>query len=177
MLLSIPPTNDGAFELPECPDGAGLWPYAALDAAGTLHLAETATEMVAAGLPGYTGIDDDDEALYARYDSLVELAEVLQNHLASQACADGRWDPSEADEDELSAVYGPRDTPSSLATWAGVVPLVAVATDYQPFTDRPAPSGRIIWVDPSSELSYLRSLHTIGVIELFVRGEAAAAVS
>lgn len=153
------------------------WPYAALDPDGTVRLAETATELVAQAIDGYEAMSDDD-ALTARYDSLVELGDRLQEHLRSEAAKTGMWDPGAADENTLTALYQPRGDPIGPlpGEWECPVPLVAVTTDYQPFTDRPAPTGRVVWLDPSNELVYLRTLHEIGAIELYVHvaGEVAA---
>lgn len=167
MLVTIPPNNDPAFALPEHPDGEP-WPYAALDAEGVVTLSDTATELVAKAIEGYDTMGDD-AALAARYDSLVELGERLQEHLRSAACVDGRWDPAAATEETLTALYRPRTVAfTEAAAWEHEVPLVAVSTDYQPFTDRPAPTGRLVWLDPSTELTYLQTLDRIGAIELHV---------
>lgn len=172
MLVTIPPTNDPDFRLPEHPDGEP-WPYAALDAEGVVTLSDTATELVAKAIDGYDTMGDD-EALAARYDSLVELGELLQEHLRSAACIDGRWDPATATEDTLTVLYRPRTVPlTETAVWEHEVPLVAISTDYLPFTDRPEPSGRIVWLDPSTELTYLQTLDRIGVIELHVHSGGA----
>lgn len=178
MLVSIPPSNDPNLELPSPPDGLDAWPYAVLDAGGTIHLADSATDLVAYGIPGYTEIstDDHEAALYARHDSLVEFAEVLQDYYRSTAAETGRWDPSSSTEDELTALYQPRTSPFGARSWDGEVPLVLFSTDYEPFTSRPAPDGRIVWLDPSTELTYLRSLHEIGVIDLHLHvGDAEVA--
>jgi hypothetical protein len=47
-------------------------------------------------------------------------------------------------------------------------PLVLIAPDYQPYTGRPAPTGRIVVLDPSTEVSFLRPLDTLGIIEFLV---------
>jgi len=174
MLVTIPPTNEPGFRLPEHPDGEP-WPYAALDAEGVVTLSDTATEMVAKAIDGYDTLSDD-EALAARYDSLVELGERLQEHLRSAACIDGRWDPTTATEDTLTVLYRPRTVPIDAVVWDHEVPLVAISTDYQPFTDRPEPTGRLVWLDPSTELTYLQTLDRIGAIELHIhRGDAKVA--
>jgi hypothetical protein len=48
------------------------------------------------------------------------------------------------------------------------VPLVLMTSDYVPFTERPAPTGNIFWLDPTTELTYLRSLDRLGVMKLLV---------
>lgn len=55
--------------------------------------------------------------------------------------------------------------------WQHVVPLVLIATDYLPFTGREAPTGNVLWLDPSTEVTYLRSLARLGILEFRVHGE------
>lgn len=51
-------------------------------------------------------------------------------------------------------------------TWNRVVPLVLVSSDYHPYTLVPAPTGNIIWLDPRTEESLLRTAITAGALQV-----------
>ena len=53
--------------------------------------------------------------------------------------------------------------------WIEDVPLVAIATDYSPFTERPTPTGRVVMLDPSSEMGYCLSLAALGLFEFYTK--------
>ena len=118
-----------------------------------------------------------DEALGMRYDFLVELARRTQQSIVDQAVKSGDLDLTGLSDDATTALFCDRTRPfEGLAGadgqwthhWDLAAPLVLIATDYQPYTHRPTPNGRIVWLDPSTEPSFLRSLDTLGIIELRV---------
>ena len=43
------------------------------------------------------------------------------------------------------------------------MPLVLIETDYEPFTQRPLPTGNIAWLNPYTEETFLESLDVAGV--------------
>ena len=156
------------------------WPHAVLhaDRAGDLMLtvADTVTELLDALIPGYADMPEtprgDAQALAARYVHAVAVATAVQADVACQAAAAGGLDPAAEDEDTLTALFADRTEPfvgagpptGDSPTWTHGVPLVLIGTDYAPFTDRGRPTGRIIWLDPSTETGYLHSLAEIGMI-------------
>lgn len=168
--------------LQEAPARAGetRWPHAVLhaDRAGDLMLtvADTVTELLGALIPGYADMpgtpQGDVQALAARYDHAVAVATAVQADVACQAVARGTLDPAAEDEDTLTALFADRTEPMVGAgrptgdspTWSHEVPLVLIGTDYAPFTDRGRPTGRIIWLDPSTETGYLYSLAEVGMV-------------
>jgi hypothetical protein len=52
------------------------------------------------------------------------------------------------------------------------VPMVLIDTDYEPFTPRPRPEGRVIYLRPAQEHDYLASLAEAGLIQYLVSDEA-----
>jgi hypothetical protein len=182
-------TTRAGEEVPEH-DGGDPWPYAVITHDGSTHFSDTATELLVMAIPGYPADTTDsndrgddgvlhsvesDLALIARYDDLVSYADALQQTFVAGAVEDGLLDLSLLDESILTAMLGERMVPyephiDGLPTeWpANLPPLVLVATDYEPFTDRPMPTGNLVWVDPSTELTYLQSLNNIGIITLMV---------
>lgn len=155
-----------------------------VDGSGRMHFADSAAELVCKDLDGYAAIPDTDEghdeALIRRYDHLIAMSEVAQQWMADEAAKRGLLKLEGADEYELTAIYSPRTTPfegipigggRKNYDWQANPPLVLCATDYVPYTNRTMPTGRIIWVDPSTELSYLRSLANLGLVEFYVLNE------
>jgi hypothetical protein len=63
-------------------------------------------------------------------------------------------------------------TPCSHAEWRQAVPMVLIDTDYEPFTPRPRPEGRVIYLRPAQEHDYLASLAEAGLIQYLVSDEA-----
>lgn len=123
------------------------------------------------GLEGYAHIPDTDEGAERAFTTLLDhaynVARTMQEGLAAAATNDGRWDPAEAVEDELTAILGDRRDPISLdGPWQHPVPLVLVASHYAPVTDTPVPAGDVILLDPADELIYLKSLDRAGLIKL-----------
>ena len=194
MLISLGPNEP--VSLPPHPDGPGGWAYAVVDDEGQVVFADNAGELVALVILGYGDIpgndEGHDEALAVRYEALVEMADRSQRYLVDQAAESGLFDPLEADEETLTALFAPRTRPweghaaapltgtSPTASrpgrnlvWRDRVPLVLIATDYEPYTDRPKPTGRALFLDPSTEISFLRSLDALGLIKLLAAGPAA----
>jgi hypothetical protein len=180
MIATVEPCDTrGTVGLPH-PDG-GDWLYAVLDGSGALTLSDSASELVGTAIPGYLNLPevdaDHDEALGMRYDFLVELARRTQQSIVDQAVKSGELDLTALSDDATTALFADRTQPfDGLAGsdgawtyhWDLAVPLVLIATDYQPYTHRPAPNGRIVWLDPATEVSFLRALHTLGIIEFRV---------
>jgi hypothetical protein len=178
MIATVEPCDArGTVGVPH-PDG-GEWLYAVLDGSGALTFSDSVSELVATAIPGYmnlpAGDGGHDAALGMRYDFLVELARRTQQSIVDQAVKSGELDLTGLADDTTTALFADRTRPfEGLAGsdgawtyhWDLAVPLVLIATDYQPYTHRPAPNGRIVWLDPSTELSFLRSLDTLGIIEL-----------
>jgi len=46
------------------------------------------------------------------------------------------------------------------------VPLVLVDGDYEPWTDHPVPTGKIVWVNVVEEQALVASLHELGLVKL-----------
>jgi hypothetical protein len=174
MLMSVPLTEadiDAAM-LPPHPDG-GAWPYAVILASGDILVADSVTELVAAGLPGYGDLPDDeegfDQALIARYEDLVGHAAAFQRQLMSVAHETGTVDLSSLDDDTVTALMAERTIPvEDIFEWTCVVPLVLISTDYIPYTDRPVPKGNVVMLDPITDVTYLQSLSKIGALRFFV---------
>ncbi len=190
MILIVPPTDRDSAP-PAHPEG-GTWQYAGVALSGQTYFADSVTEIIEATLPGYASlkfVDDagrvefleegDDVALVMRYEDLISHATGYQEAIVNAAVEKGAFIPSEVSEDVLTALLAERivpfegiplnDDPADPRVeleWDCEVPLVLMTSDYAPFTDRPEPTGNIIWLDPTTELTYLRSLDRLGVMKL-----------
>lgn len=172
MIMSIPLTETDDVALPPHPAG-GTWSYAVVTSSGDTLVSDSVTDLVAAGLPGYADLADDeqgfDQGLIARYEDLVGHAAAFQRQLVSTAHDTGVVDLQSLDDDTLTALMAERSVPvEDIAEWTCPVPLVLIATDYIPFTDRQASTGNVIMLDPLTEVTYLQSLHKIGVLRFLV---------
>lgn len=136
-------------------------------------LADTRTELVADLIKDYADLPDSDEgnadALVARFETGVHVADQFQQIIAAQHVEEGKFDTKVESEDTLTAIFTPRrEKLGEIAPWTHVVPLVLISTDYAPFTEVPAPEGNILWVNPYTETTFLNTLNDLGVIELFI---------
>lgn len=165
---------DGAWYVDDHPDG-GRWThylhrYDLPDGSPESDVfADSATDLVAALITGYDAFplteQGDEDALIARYEHALMVAATAQGALVQDAIVGERFSIDTASEDVLTALFQDRLIPFEERTWDQPVALVLIATDYAPFTSRPRPEGLVIWLDPSVETAYLRSLDTIGMID------------
>ncbi|GAA4035553.1 hypothetical protein GCM10023063_20110 [Arthrobacter methylotrophus] len=136
--------------------------------------AETRTELTAELIDGYAELPETEEgdtgALYARYRASVQIANTLQQVLAASAVEEGTFDPSTQSEDALTAIFTDREQKiDEIAEWTNQdVPLVLVATEYAPYSTATRPAGNVLWVDPFTETTFLKTLSDIGIVELIV---------
>lgn len=195
MIVIIPADEAAAVNAtpPEHPSGR-KWQYAAVKLDGTTYYADSVTEIIDATLDGYAELKHVDEngeaeffdqgndlALVMRYDDLVGYATGLQEQIVKTHIEEREFDPASVSEEVLTALFAEKivpfegvplsDDPANTdmdLSWNLEVPLVLMTSDYSPFTDRMVPDGNIVWLDPTTELTYLRSLDKIGVMKLLV---------
>jgi hypothetical protein len=148
------------------------------DGATRRAYADTVTELLAALIPDYLAVSDDETRLTRRIVHAVHTQVALQAALVADLGLRGCHD------DDTKVLLAPRDTPPALTVWAAPVPLVLVTSFYQPAGPLPRPRatappggrvGRLLWLDPDSEARYLRSLHDAGVVHLHELARASSA--
>ena len=180
MPATIATGPDTETRLPARPDGSP-WPLLLVHG-GDMTGADTAGELLAVLMPGYQNLPDDDadhdaaghdeaghdEALWRRYESAVATASQLQETLLATAAVHGDFDAAQAGEGTLTALLADKTVPTSCTEWRCAVPLVLIDTDYAPFTPRPRPDGRVIYLRPAQEHDYLASLAEAGLIQYLV---------
>ena len=181
--ITIPSTEVDVTP-PEHPDGEE-WLYLAMWPNGDVLYSDNLGELVVETIQDdrYKDLIDDDsdaandECLIMRYEELVNLANKVQAYLVSEGADRGAIDLLQVGEDALTALFQDRSVPFAgvdrdgvvSSEWIEDVPLVAIATDYSPFTDRPAPTGRVVMLDPSSEMGYCLSLAALGLFEFYTK--------
>lgn len=170
MLVTIPAdapvtTADGSAALPDYPHEGGQWRYLLFQPDGEALVSDTATDLVARiiGLE-YDGLPDTDaghdEAFGLRYDFMVSFAAFFQTIRIQDAIYAQGFDLEETSEDVLTILFQERTVPfenrdGSTPVWNHVVPLILISVDYVPYSERPKPSGNIIFLDPYTETSFL----------------------
>ena len=181
------PATEADIAPPEHPDG-GEWLYLVMWPNGELLYSDNLGELVVETIQDdrYQDLLDDDsdeahdECLVMRYEELCHLGAKVQDYLVGEGADRGTIDLSQAGEDVLTALFQDRHVPFAGVhrdggpsfEWTEDVPLVLVATDYAPFTERPTPTGRVVMLDPSSEMGYCLSLAALGLFELYVNFSA-----
>lgn len=165
------------------PAGHAGFRYAMDHGDGETTLSDNLSELIAKTIPGYGQFGDDDEghdsAAFARAQHLAQVASAVQASLIREGmAATPGFDPGSASDDVLTALSQDRRLPfegvpgpdgTIRYEWTESLPLVLVSTDYHPFTSRVAPTGEVVLLDPATELSYLLTLHSLGLIGFYVR--------
>lgn len=164
--LTAPETVSGS---PTRDDGT-LHRYELVYAGHTRRVyADTESTLVDVLIPGYAAMTEQQQ-WEARLSYMIRAQVIAQAGLnAVDAFAT-------LTHDQQTILQGPRHEPPVAATWSCPVPLVLVASFYAPAGDNPRPVSdagmepNVIWVNPSDDVTFLNSLHDIGVISLYVSG-------
>lgn len=144
-------------------------------------LADTRTDLIEALNPGYrdllAGPNGQREAAWSRYTFLLGMADALASTVLASMVNAGQVDLAELTEDQLNFLMPPdriRARPFT-GEWTLQVPLVALRSDYAPFTDVTAPTGNVRFLDPSNETTFIDSLVDCGAARLLVNETAQTA--
>ena len=186
MATANVPASEVDVTPPGHPDGAE-WLYLVMWPNGDLVYSDNLSEVCVEAIQDdrykdLLGDDSDeahDECLVIRYEELVNLASKVQAWMVEEGADRGAIDLANAGEDVLTALFQDRRVPfagvwrdgARSFEWTEDVPLVAVATDYAPFTARPVPTGRVVMLDPSSEMGFCLSLAALGLFEFYTKAE------
>jgi len=137
--------------------------YVLLLASGRTVSGDSISTIIDSLIDGHSEMDDSGQ-LVARLDALAELLTIQQ----AAAIADA--DVSQLDEDDLDLLLHDRTTQvADIAEWALEIPLYLLAQSYEPYTDTPRPAGEtIVWLDAIDERTFVDSLVSAGLAELFV---------
>lgn len=130
------------------------------------------------GVRGYRNLSED-QADFERIRWTLHQAVILQAQIIAAAERSGAWSSvTEAERHVLGSVG--LVAPSGFTAggvgagclgadvWTARVPLVLVATAYQPFGGADMPEGNVIVLDPSDDERLLITLHDAGVIRWMI---------
>lgn len=152
------------------------WPFV-MERSGNTIYADSRTELVGYILgEGYDKQPQTDEgnevAFVIRAESAIATANFIQQIMASSEGNAGNWDAAHPTDEELTAFLTDRaEHPTEflgIEHWDHVVPLVLVTTHFEPYARRTAPTGNVVWIDPSNETTFLDSLAALGQLALYV---------
>ncbi|MGB8384595.1 MAG: hypothetical protein WCG47_25705 [Dermatophilaceae bacterium] len=147
-----------------------------------VSFADDAGDLVSVIVDGYEQIPDTDaghdDALFLRVCALADVGNAIQGAIIEHAVETGSFDPAMQSEDVLTTLGQDRRIPFSGVTsgagtsvdWTHRVPLVVMRTDYEPFSGRTAPTGNVVVLDPSTEVTFLTSLAQLGLAPLLTAG-------
>ncbi|WP_114906718.1 hypothetical protein [Ornithinimicrobium murale] len=166
--------------MPTKPDGAS-WNHAMVfsqDGQMQMAVADTAGELLALVIDDYptrdASVEDLVELDAARIDYGIRLAQGIQESWLASAVTEGALELGQADPRDVDAWFRAKDSGVDVGQWSRDVPLVCLDMAYEPFTDTPAPTGNVAWVEVRDELSLLNSMSQLGLIGWFTPESADA---
>ncbi len=142
------------------------WPrILTLPDGSTVH-ADTATEVLEELVDGYAEADPVGRERLRRLHA-ASAAQAVQHRLLVGAGVRDDDPVAElmlADKDQ-SLLLETDDAPGRQADWWGEPALVLVTTSYAPHGVHPPIGGHVVWLDPTTEDAYLRSLRDAGAYD------------
>lgn len=128
--------------------------------------ADEPADLIAELVDGYarllSPVDKDAARIRYAVGAQVAVQAALINERGLEGCTD----------DEKAALLGSREQQPAIDAWQAPVPLVLVASFYQPVRPVPRPRAQepaeIWWIDPRDEVGLLHDLHRLGLITLNV---------
>ncbi len=154
-----------AGPVPPAPRGPAGRPYRyeMVHAGRRRVYADDPVDLVAVLAPGYREMD-------AQARSVARRALAVRAQTTTQAVLNTAPVFTRCTRAQQLILSGPRHEPPVVPSWDCPVPLVLVATDYQPIGRCPRPQPvagmlpNVLWIDPSGEVSLLGGLAELGVI-------------
>ncbi len=131
-------------------------------------LGESLTDVVADMIDSYDP-SDPAKAFEQRLDYVVRSTGLQQGVLAAVAASDGELNIDTIGEDALTALFADRSEAAEVTEWHHEVPLLHVSSHYEPYTERPRPTGNVHLLDPFTELTLLLSMHAAGNLVVMFR--------
>jgi hypothetical protein len=170
---------------PPSPHG-DVWPYV-LEIDATTYYADDLPSLVEVFIPGYTEIRRSSESGFnlaidrqamALNSSLIEYATLVQRRFIEMSLEQKilvfEQPPTEIQRVLTRSKGLPFDGLFSQDSldyhWDSAVPLILFLTDYEPYADRPRPTGHnLLFVDSTNERTFLDSLSILGLCRFFTR--------
>lgn len=164
------------------------WPFL-LEVNAVTYYADTLSDLVDVFVPGYVEmvhslelgvLSAADKIHLSMRSRLLEMARERQVEIVKEAVESNGLDPSQLSGDLLVALRQDKEVPfvglpdgDALSLhWDYALPLILIASDYSPFTDLAKPTGHnLIFVDATSERSFLDSASRLGLCKFLIRGK------
>ncbi len=178
-------------EHPVNPDTGRFYRYAMVTGDGRAVYGQTWRELCVGLIDGYgedairehlsaEGVQPDELEQKFRIESAtmrVMYALKTQVWLQVWLKADHRAEVKELAPETRAVLEGTREQQPDITTWHEAVPLVLCQYQYEPYGPRPKPEGNIIWINPFTDETLLRTLHDAGELRLSMRDDVAALVA
>lgn len=165
-----PPEEDVIIDAPQDVDGRDYTYEVVLSGGVDRQYGHTLEGLLTSLIDGY-----DTLSIQQQWEARLHYATTSQVIVQAHLTANGNLaDCSERGRVILSLA---RAEQPSVATWDEPIPLVAIATAYEPAGTicRPGPTeGRepnVFWIDPSDDETLLLSLHDLGFLTINIRAE------
>lgn len=166
MTTTLTPLGaEVASPVPTRPDGS-LHRYELLYAGHTRRVyADTEAALIEVLIPGYQDLTEQH-----RWEA--RLAYATRAQVIAQAGLNTAEVFGSLSLAERTILSGPRHQPPVVSTWDCPIPLILIASYYAPAGPNARPvraqgmAPNVIWLDPSDDETFLRSLHDIAVISL-----------
>ena len=170
-------TRDAHVPAPALKDNGDTYTWRMFfDGGARIADADTLPELLDLLTPGYLESDEDE-----RFDKRVELTKGIQGTLRASVLASVTPEQYAGLSDNEKALlewegfFDPEATwgEDGMGIWSSDVPLVLMDISYSPYLDNPPPMSsygdhesvkNIIWLRPSAEEPFLRSLSRVGYI-------------
>jgi hypothetical protein len=168
---------DEVITEPQIREDGTSWPLAMIRGEQTI-LADHASEIIAYLIPDYDKIpqtpEGHDSALVERWKCCVITASDVQSMILVDRAAEGAFVPANEPEWVINALFADKLVPvEEFESWPHPnLPLVLIATDYAPYTERTPVTGNVLWLDPADEILFLHSLNNIGAIQFYTHEDS-----
>ena len=178
-------------EHPLNPDTGRFYRYAMVTGDGRAVYGQTWRDLCVALIDGYgedaireeltaEGVTADDLEQRFRIESAtIRVMYALKTQVWLQVWlkAEHQTEVDALPAEKRAALEGSREQQPDITEWNEAVPLVLVQYQYKPYGPKPKPEGNIIWINPFTDESLLRTLHAAGELKLSMRDDLAALVT
>ncbi|XKH58592.1 hypothetical protein LG293_16190 (plasmid) [Citricoccus nitrophenolicus] len=146
----------------------GPWQLA-MSTSGSLYLGASLTDLVAALIEDYPVDGTETEQFLSRMRAAIGFAETVQGLRLAEKSSLGAFAPHGMSPQEVAIALEDKKAPvGTEGKWRNNdVPLLVMASHYEPYTCLTAPTGNILSIDPYTELTLLESLSDAKYIELY----------
>lgn len=159
-------TTNGAQSIPVNPETGEPFLYSMR--LGSQRIDADRNDHLVAAVLGehYLDEDDPDTRFEVRLEGALMLANVVQESVVASAIQRDDLSPEDG-EDVWTPLMAQREVAEPAdGLWEHHVPLVLVTSMFEPHSSRERPSGNIVWIDPTDDITLLETLQSAGLISV-----------